>query len=171
MNNNDDDELELFGLTVTRDGRVFRYGVELRQYLLGRGVPGKKYKHVWVNGKHRKVHRLVATAFHPNPENKPQVAHWDGDPHHNHADNLRWATRSENQQDSVRHGTSSFLNHGYRGSKHGRSKLTEEQVLEIRALRESGCTTVSLSNQFGVSDPQITRICTRQQWDHLAEAA
>lgn len=72
----------------------------LRQTAKSRGY---KYVQLQVNGVYWTigVHRLVAVAFIPNPENKPQVDHIDGNPSNNSITNLRWATQTENMNNPV----------------------------------------------------------------------
>ena len=50
---------------------------------------------------YRKVHRLVAEAFLPNPNNLPVVMHLDNDASNNHVSNLKWGTQKENIHQAI----------------------------------------------------------------------
>lgn len=54
------------------------------------------------------IHRLVAQAFIPNPENKKTVNHKDGNKLNNCIDNLEWATEKENQQHKWKNGLANY---------------------------------------------------------------
>ena len=87
-------------LCVDRDGNVYsKTPTELKPLTKYKRNGGYEYVEVSTNGAKKKlsVHRLVATAFHENPNNCPQVNHIDGDPSNNKADNLEWVSGSENQ--------------------------------------------------------------------------
>ena len=75
------------------------------------------------------VHRVLAKHFIQNPENKPFVNHIDGNKSNNNIENLEWVTRQENVEHAVRTG---LLNN--KGENHPQSKITDQEVLEIRDL-------------------------------------
>lgn len=67
---------------------------------------GRLMVELWKNNKkkHQLVHRLIAQAFIPNPHNKPQINHIDGNPLNNNIENLEWVTDSENKYHAHRTG-------------------------------------------------------------------
>lgn len=83
------------GYSVSSYGRVIGPSGELKYY----NVQG--YEFVRFNKTSYGVHRLVASAFAPNPDNKPIVNHIDGDRSNNNIDNLEWATARENNMHGI----------------------------------------------------------------------
>lgn len=86
-----------FNYEVSSLGRVKRDGHILKLLSLPKGY---KYVVLCKNGKkvHKYVHRLVAEAFIPNPEDKQEVNHKDGDKCNNNMLNLEWSTSSQNRK-------------------------------------------------------------------------
>ena len=85
------------GYFISTHGRVSGLkGQILKQYTNRDG-----YKIVCIRRKPHRVHRLVAGAFIPNPDNKPIVNHIDGDRSNNNIDNLEWATARENNMHGI----------------------------------------------------------------------
>lgn len=110
------------------------------------------------------VHRLVAAAFiGPRPEGL-QVNHIDGDKKNNHISNLEYVTPSEN----IRHGLEVLGIQRAHGEAVYHAKLTESEVLGIRALHDLGnATHKELGEIYGVSASNIGCIVRRHTWKHI----
>lgn len=105
-------------------------------------------------GSRRQVHRLVAQAFIPNPENKPQINHIDCDPTNNHVDNLEWVTPKENAEWMI---------------KCGRQRITTEKPLI--AINEMTKETLWFKSskeaeRCGFQRPSIWRAITGEYKTH-----
>lgn len=121
-----------------------------------------------------KLHRLVCTAFHQNPENKPQVNHIDGVRDNNNSDNLEWCTNSENQLHSIKMGTFVIQDPNgdnlplLKGEDSYMAKLTEKEVLEIRSkFIPRKYTRDMLGAEYNVSPTTIKDIILRRTWKHI----
>ncbi len=88
-------------LEVTNTGKVYRIKNGLKnEVAITYTSRNNRYGIVtyYENGKQTQqyVHRLIAKAFIPNPENKPEVNHIDGNTKNNNSNNLEWVTSQEN---------------------------------------------------------------------------
>lgn len=102
------------------------------------------------------ISRLVCLAFHKNPEGKRTVNHKDGNTLNNYADNLEWATYSENQLHAYKElGKKSKINL-YSTPKR---KFSKHEILDIRnKLQTKQCTILGLSTFHNVSANTIWQI-------------
>lgn len=115
------------------------------------------------NSKQRiSVHRLVAQEFIENPYNKPYVNHKNGDKLNNEVSNLEWCTHKENMEHASKNLMTTY------GEKNWGAKLTEQQVLEIRRIRqETNLKKREIGAMFGVSPACVRELCNGKTWKHL----
>lgn len=146
---------------VSSLGRVRnRHGLILKRRIQWTGYNAAV---LWKNnvGKPYFVHRLVCAAIiGPRPE-RYDVNHIDGDRLNNSVENLEYVTRSQNQLHRRVTGTAAL------GEMNGQSKLTAENVLEIRKLRAEGVRRITLASRYRVSVYLITAITSRKIWTHI----
>lgn len=111
----------------------------------------------------KKISSHRASAIHhigPAPSASHEVAHSCGNRACCNPAHLRWATRSENHADKRAHGTA------LRGEKSLLSRLTESDVIAIRALAGS-MTHEVIAKKFGMSRPAISLVIERRTWAHV----
>lgn len=130
---------------------------------------------LWLDGRcqSRWAHRLVCEAFHgPAPAPKLDAAHWNGEHADNRPNNLRWATRKENEADKDRHGRR------VRGELHYSAKLSAADVREIRVRaadlpKSTGGKKFkkgalpALAAEYGVTASCLRQILSGQRWVDL----
>jgi hypothetical protein len=149
---------ELNGKTRTHKGRLVTLKKTGRYHgvsLFLHGV-GQRYY----------AHRLVAEAFIPNPDGRPEVNHKDGNKFNNCVLNLEWATRSENAKHAFAMGLMEPPPARKGESQHS-AKLTEHDVNQIRKTFKPGMGRL-LAQKYGVTPPSIYGVINGRTWQHVA---
>lgn len=110
----------------------------------------------------RLIHRLVAEAFLGPCAVGHQVNHRDGNKHNNAATNLEYCTASENR----RHAFSTGLQ-SHHGESHNNSKLTDSDVVGIRARAAAGEHHSVIAHDFGVHKSTVSDLARGKRWPHI----
>ena len=117
---------------------------------------GYAYVSLCLNGKMKtiKTHRLVALAFIPNPENKPQVNHKDENPLNNCVDNLEWCTASYNANYGTRNVRIIQNHRSYKLGNNPRAKaiFCEELNKTFDCAKRAG-------EELGIDSSAIIKVC------------
>ena len=159
---------------ISNYGRVRRIGVyriSTRYYKKGRYYQTKimtssigKHGYCCVqlfdyNGSFKtvRVHRLVAQAFIPNLENKPQVNHIDGNKQNNRIDNLEWCTNGENGK----HAWDNNLRTKNFGKNNHISKKILQYTPDKKLIKEWDCIK-DISRTLGYNYGYIISCCKRK---------
>ena len=140
--------------SITPSGKIWS---NVTDSFLKTAVDYKGYEHVKISNKNIRqtfrIHRLVAEAFIPNPENKEQVNHIDGNKLNNHVLNLEWCTQQENQNHAVKNGLK------YR-------KISNDLAIEI--YRQKGAPYEVLSKKYNLAKNTIYFIvCAKRRFKFL----
>ena len=153
---------------VSNHGQVrsLKYGV--RRILVTNKRLAKGYPSVSLceNGeiKECRVHRLVAEAFIPKIDDKPDVNHKDGDRTNNYIGNLEWINKKENYKHAVQR-----LGKDNKGEKNSQAKLNEKQVRVIRHILNipNHLPQWKIAEIFKITQTTVSEIATGKIWKHI----
>jgi hypothetical protein len=156
--------LERIVTYVRRDGRrierkypakILKPGINSRGYEIVTLCDTKNKHHTYT------VHRLVLETFRGPKQPGQECRHLDGNIRNNSLDNLRWGTAAENMADKIAHGT------WVRGSRVGNSRLTEDQVRQIKARLAQKEPHASIALEYGVKTVTISAISSGRNWSWI----
>lgn len=120
------------------------------------------------NRKMVRVHRLVAETFIPNPDDKPEVNHIDGNKQNFSIYNLEWVTPRENRKHAWNAG---LRNRSHLPIKCGEdkenSKLTNNIVFEMREMRKRNISFSKIAKVYGVHKTTAINAIKGVTWKHL----
>ena len=152
---------------VSTNGKVMSFCTRTEGRVLKPNIACERVKYHYVclrnHGKYynRSIHRLVATVFIENPDNKPYVCHINGNSFDNRVDNLKWGTPKENNFDKIAHGTYQY------GEKNPGVKLNNDIVSKIKSMYKEGIRICEISKYLKVNANTVKNITSGRDWKHI----
>jgi len=144
------------------DGEIYSYYTDR---LLGQheGTGGYLFVRLYKDGKYynRRVHRLIAETF-LDREDGMVVNHKNSNRRDNRPENLEWVTPSDNVKHSYKEGNK----RARRNEDNEQSKLSAQDIRQIRIQLEDGHTQVSVALRWGVDPSLISRIASGKRRIH-----
>ena len=128
------------------------------------GKAGNRYGQVWDGKQERRCHRIVCELHHGAPFEDAEAAHSCGIPPCVNPKHLRWATRTENQADRILHGTTN------RGERCSNANLTQEQVIEIRAMHNGFRKRPYMQEiavLYSTTEQNVSHILNHKSWRYI----
>jgi len=146
--------------SVTRDGKVWshmhcrwlRPGIISSGYLALNKVGNKKVY----------IHRIVATAFIPNPDDLPTVNHKDGNKLNNNVSNLEWLDYKDNVAHSIENGLHKL------GEQRKNAVLTNDDARRIKQALATGATPGEVAKATGFKYYTVYSIAKGITWNHVS---
>lgn len=129
------------------------------------GIDGKGYGAFWDIKNKRQIiaSRMAYIITNGSIPNGKMICHKCDNPRCVNPIHLYAGTAHDNMVDKVRRGRANTP----RGEKHGASKLTRTQVLEIIELRKKGEKLDKIAERFSISFQHVSDICHRRKWGWL----
>nr|UVX43584.1 MAG: zinc-binding loop region of homing endonuclease [Bacteriophage sp.] len=159
------------GYHVTKSGTILsRYsGKKLTStyHVKKVSVQPNGYLKVMLHGNQYLVHRLVAEAYIPNPNNLPVVMHLDDNRSNNVVDNLMWGTFKDNMGDALKKGRirsgKESPNIKFSGIGNARASLTLRKIRRLNRLKDIRSQTY-IAKRLSVSQPTISHFINNKSY-------
>lgn len=141
---------------VYPDGKIFS---KISNRILNTITSKYGYLYVTIDNKKVSVHKLVASTYLPNLENKKEINHKDGDKTNNHVSNLEWVTSKENKKHAWELGL-----YTHQCENHHRTDLTEQLVRSVCERLQDGARNIDVAKEFNISKETVANIKSKRVW-------